>query len=61
MGKDVELSLTVPINQPAPFDEGNQNLRGSAVVPSIWGRIVRRELSIPYPIDDAALPSRRGG
>jgi hypothetical protein len=61
IGQDVELSLTVPINQAAPFREGNQNLRGSAVRPSIWGWIVQRELRIPYPVDDAALPSRRGG
>jgi hypothetical protein len=61
IGQDVELTLTVPINQAAPFREGNQNLRGSAVRPSIWGWIVRRELRIPYHIDDAALPSRRGG
>jgi hypothetical protein len=61
IGQDVELSLTVPINQAAPFREGNQNLRGSAVRPSTWGWIVRRELRIPYPVDDAALPSRPGG
>jgi hypothetical protein len=58
---DAELSLTVPINQAAPFREGNQNLRGSAVRPSIWGPIVRRELRIPYPVGDAASPFRRGG
>jgi hypothetical protein len=61
IGQDVELSLTVPINQAAPFREGNQNLRGSAVSPAIWGWIVRRELRIHYPIGDAALPTRRGG
>jgi hypothetical protein len=61
IGQDVELSLTVPINQAAPFHEGNQNLRGSAVSPSIWGWIVRSEMRIPYPLDDAALPSPDGG
>jgi hypothetical protein len=61
IGQEVELSLTVPIHQPAPFQEGNGNLRGSAVRPSIWGGIVRRELRIPHPIEDAPLPTRRGG
>jgi hypothetical protein len=61
IAQDVTLSLTVSVNQPAPFREGNQNLRGSAVSPAIWGWIVRRELRIPYPIGDAAILTRRGG
>jgi hypothetical protein len=61
IAQDVTLSLTVSVNQAAPFREGNQNLRGSAVSPSIWGWIVRREWRILYPIGDAALPTRRGG
>ena len=59
IGPDIELSLTVPINQEEPYQEGNQNLRGRAVTLSTWGRIVRRELSIPDPL--AAAPQSAGG
>jgi hypothetical protein len=61
LGRDIELSLTVPINQEAPYREGNENLRGSAVSLSTWGRIVRREIRIPYPIATAAAMARTQG
>jgi hypothetical protein len=61
IGRDVELSLTVPIHQAEPFREGNENLRGSAVSLSTWGWIVRREIRIPDPAEAEPLPPGRGG
>lgn len=47
----ITISFVVPVNQEPPFEELNANLRGNAVTQSDSLRIVRREATVPYPID----------
>jgi len=56
---DIAISFVVPVNQDPPFERFNANLRGDVVTQSGNLRIVRRVVSIPYPVDATGVGQTR--
>lgn len=48
---DIEISFVVPVNQEPPFEPQNANLTGDVVTQTEYGRVIRRDVLVPYPID----------
>ena len=55
----IAISLVVPVNQDPPFERFNANLSGDVVTQSGTFRIVRRVVTVPYPIDTTGVGQTR--
>lgn len=61
ISENVDVSLTVPVNQEPPFQQFNANLTGGVVTTSGNLRIVAFEEAVPYPIDAAGVGQAQYG
>jgi hypothetical protein len=56
---NIAINFVVPVNQEAPFERFNANLRGDVVTQSGNLRVVRRVVTVPYLIDAAGVGQTR--
>ena len=55
---DITISFTVPIFQDnLLFGKRNDRLSGDAITKTDYGNLVKREIKIPFPLDDATALS----